>query len=153
MTDIEKAKKLTHCFYVLQRQHKHEHTHEHIRRRDIMALEAVTQIMRKQGDGLIKMSALSDYFNVTPAAVSQMVREYERKGWIERVVLEHDRRSVYLNVTKEAKALIKRNEEACMKDIVDFISYLGEEDSDAFIRILEKAMEYGPLMKHHMKEE
>lgn len=90
---------------------------------------------------------MSLYFRITPAAVSQMVKEYERKGWVERVVLEHDRRSVYLKVSEEAKALLKQNEEMAMKGIIDFIHYLGEEDSDALLRILEKAKDYGPLIK------
>lgn len=153
MKDIEKAKRLTQLFYIIQHQHKHETPHTHkMRRRDIMALEAVTSLLEKDEDSLIKMNELSEYFHITPAAVSQMVRDYENKGWLERVVLDNDRRSVYLKVTDEAKRLIKRNEEAAMHDIIKFLEYLGEEDGDAFLRILERAVEYGPLMKH-MKEE
>lgn len=153
MSDIEKAKRLTHLFYVMQHQHKHEAPREdHIRRRDIMTLEAIQYILKQEDETLIKMSKVSECFNITPAAVSQMIRDYERRGWIERVVLDTDRRSVYLKVSDDAAKLIKENEEACMEDTVAFIEYLGKADSEAFIRILEKAAAYGPIMKHRKKE-
>lgn len=150
MTDIEKAKELTHLFYVLSKQHNRSyHQEHHIKRRDIMALGMVQNMIAKQEDGLVKMSEISEMFHVTPAAVSQMVREYEKKGWLERVVLDSDRRSVYLKVTDEAIALIHRNEEVAMKSITDFIHYLGEEDSDALLRILKKADAYGPILRQN----
>lgn len=147
MTDIEKAKELTHLFYVLSKQHNRTFHHEqHMKRRDIMALGMVQSMIAKQEDGLVKMSEISEMFRVTPAAVSQMVREYEKKGWLERVVLDSDRRSVYLKVTKEAIALIHKNEEEAMQSITDFVRYLGDEDSDALLRILKKANEYGSIL-------
>lgn len=148
MTDIEKAKELTHLFYVLSKQHNRTCHHEqHMKRRDIMALGMVQSMIAKQEDGLVKMSEISEMFRVTPAAVSQMVREYEKKGWLERVVLDSDRRSVYLKVTEEAIALIHKNEEEAMQSITDFIRYLGDEDSDALLRILKKANDYGPILR------
>ena len=93
------------------------------------------------------MSDVSHIFHITPAAVTQMVREYERKGWIERVVLASDRRSVYLQLTDQASKLLKQNEAELLAGIVDFIHYLGDEDSDALLRILDKAKAYGPIMK------
>lgn len=153
MTDIEKAKRLAHLFYIMSKGHMRDHDHhchEHrIRKRDVLTLGAVLSCIDAQEDGLVKMSDMSTYFRITPAAVSQMVREYEKKDWIERVVLDNDRRSVYLKVTPVAKALLKQNEEEAMKGIVEFLHYLGEEDSDALIRILEKAKDYGPIIKKH----
>lgn len=156
MNDIEKAKRLVHLFYIMRKEHTSNHDHPcegKFRKRDFMTLNALLTRINAQADGLVKMSDMSVYFRITPAAVSQMVREYERKGWVERVVLEQDRRSVYLKVTEEAKALLKQNEEAAMQGIIDFIHYLGEEDSEALVRILEKAKNYGPIMKHHEESE
>lgn len=148
MTDIEKAKELTHLFYVLSKQRNRICHHEkHMKTRDIMALGMVQSMIAKHADGLVKMSEISEKFHVTPAAVSQMVREYEKKGWLERVVLDSDRRSVYLKVSEEAISLIHRNEEEAMKSITDFIRYLGDEDSDALLRILKKANAYGPILR------
>ena len=113
----------------------------------MMTLGVILDETEKSETGMIKMSDVSHIFHITPAAVSQMVRDYERKGWLNRVVLEHDRRSVYLRFTPEALELLKQNEEELLAGIVQFIHYLGEEDSDALLRILDKAKAYGPIMK------
>jgi len=146
MTEIEKAKRLGHLFYIMRKEHTQEH-HRDIKKRDVMALGVIQAAIDEQADGLVKMSDVSAFFRITPAAVSQMVREYERKGWIKRVIWENDRRCVYLKVTKAGRSVLKNCEESAMQEIVDFIHYLGEEDSDALIRILEKAKDYGPFCK------
>lgn len=153
MTDIEKAKKLVHMFYILKKEHGRNSPCEgHIKHRDIMALGALSGFIEKNKDGLVKMSEISEYFHVTPAAISQMVREYERKGWVTRVTLESDRRSVYLKLTDETVTILHDCEANAMQGIVDFMNYLGDEDSDALLRILEKARDYGPIMKHMKKK-
>ena len=153
MNDIEKAKRLSHLFYIMRRGHmpKPSHLSQELRIRDMMVLDVIKEAIERQKDGLVKMSDISMHFRITPAAASQMVREYERNGWLERVILDSDRRSVYLKVTNQAMELLKQNEEKLMQGIVDFIHYLGETDSDALIRILEKAKEYGPIMNHCTK--
>lgn len=154
MTDMEKAKTLIHLFYVIQKKHirgHNQHDRNIMKDRDIMALGAVSMIQQRQDD-LLKMSDISEYFHVTPAAISQMVRGYEANGWVERVYLEHDRRSVYLKITPSAKALLEKNEKMALSRFTEFIEYLGKEDSDALIRILEKAKAYGPIMPPDVKE-
>lgn len=152
MSDFEKAKRLEHLFFIMRRDHMpSEHVPQEFRLRDMMVLDMIQQATAHQPEGLVKMSDLSMYFHITPAATSQMVREYERKGWIERVISDRDRRNVYLKVTERAVELLKQNEERLMQGMVDFIHYLGEEDSDALIRILEKAKAYGPIIHHGKK--
>lgn len=150
MNDIEKAKRFSHLFYIMRKQHlsAHEGSNQRLfRMRDMMTLGAIQAETEKSENGMIKMSDVSHIFHITPAAVTQMVREYERKGWMERVVLESDRRSVYLQLTDQASKLLKQNEAELLAGIVDFIHYLGDEDSDALLRILDKAKAYGPIMK------
>ena len=55
---------------------------EEMNHREIMVLQA---ICRMHPDGTpVKMSDLSAFFQVTPAAVSQTIRAFERKEWVER---------------------------------------------------------------------
>ncbi len=150
MNDIDKAKRLSHLFYIMKKRHLSAHESQKqrfFRMRDMMTLGVILDEIEKSETGMIKMSDVSHIFRITPAAVSQMVRDYEQKGWLKRVVLEHDRRSVYLQFTAEALELLKQNEEELLAGIVQFIHYLGEEDSDALLRILDKAKAYGPIMK------
>ena len=79
---------------------------EEMNHREIMVLQA---ICRMHPDGTpVKMSDLSAFFQVTPAAVSQTIRAFERKEWVERVRPEHDRRTVYIRVS-ERRVRICRN--------------------------------------------
>lgn len=145
MTDIEKARKLSQLFYVFRKDNtkKQPCADENMNHRDIMMLNAAIS-MRK--DGLVKMSDISDHFHISPAAISQAIRTFEKKGWVERVVLENDRRSVYIKVSDEAKQMMKHVEDQMNDHLTDFLEYLGEEDSIALLRIMEKAVAYGKII-------
>lgn len=140
MDEMEIVRRLTHLFYMFRRENGNQFDQQpKIRHRDFMMLDAILSI--KKGD-LVKMSDISTYLQVTPAAVSQVIKNYEKKGWVDRVVLDDDRRSVYIKVSDEARDTIR----ACQKDVTDllyeFIKSLGEEDAEAFVRIMEKAIEF-----------
>ncbi len=148
MKEQEKAKQLWHLFYFMGKMRMQSQAQDEARMRDVMTLGMIAAEIERSEKGMIKMSDVSAYFRITPAAVSQLVRIYERKGWLVRTVLESDRRSVYLYLSEEGMRLLKEQEQGAMQGIVDFIHYLGEEDSDALIRILQKAKDYGPIVKH-----
>lgn len=146
MDEMEYVRKITKLFYLFRKDNAIGFGQEHpkIRHRDFMMLDAILSI--KQGD-LVKMSDISAYLQVTPAAVSQFIKNYEHKGWVERVVLNDDRRSVYIKVSQEARQVI----DSCQREVTDtlyaFIKSLGEEDAEAFVRILEKAYEFSAERK------
>ncbi|MEG0709025.1 MAG: MarR family transcriptional regulator [Longicatena sp.] len=138
MDEMEIARKITHLFYTMRKESLMKPSNNHkIGHRDIMMLDAIMRI-NAEGD-LVKMSDISTYFNVTPAAISQMIKTFENKNWVERILLENDRRSVYIKVTKEAKEMINGCEKHMSDKLLLFIEELGAEDAQAFIRILEKA--------------
>ena len=146
MADTEKAKQIAHLFFITNKSMKagnlrdfHDH---HMRKRDVWMLGTILGYIKEHHVEMMKMSEISTYFHITPAAVSQMIKEYERKGWVERIILDQDRRSVYLKVTDSGEKMLKQNEEAAMKDLIDFLEFIGDEDSDALIRILEKAASF-----------
>ena len=107
-----------------------------------MMLDAIIQ-----NGNMVKMSEISSYFHITPAAVSQMIRSFEKKGWVERVILDNDRRSVYIKVSDAGSRMIEQNEKHVTEKLVEFIEMLGEEDAEALIRILEKARIHAKKMK------
>lgn len=121
--------------------------------RDLMILDA---ILRMHPDGSpVKMSDISAYFQITPAAVSQGIRSFERKGLVERIRPCHDRRSVYVQVSEKAKEQMRQSAAAMRKNLQAFIQLLGEEDAQALIRILEKTLAFyrERHAKHPSKEE
>lgn len=108
--------------------------------RDFMVLDAILKL--NPIDRYVKMSELSAHFQVTPAAISQTVNTLEKKGWVERIHLEHDRRSVYVKVKEEAIQHMRKKGDLMKKNLASFITMLGEDDAQALIRILEKAILY-----------
>ena len=153
MNEMDIVRKITQLFYAFRKDNflnNERKSKFKLKHRDIMILDAIMRI--NHGD-LIKMSDLSDYFAVTPAAISQIIKQFEKEGWIERIHLESDRRSVYIRVNDEAQQMLKNCEDFMTKHLVDFIEYLGEEDANALVRIIEKAFTYANNRKQQNKEE
>lgn len=141
----EKAYQLKEELYVFRQMHFHKAFHKseknkdekHFMHKDMMFLH---WLMKQEEP--VKMNEIADFFHVTAAAVSQQMKEYEKKGWIERYTLENDRRSVYLKVSEKAETKLKACENEMNQNVIQFLEYLGEEDCDALLRILEKVRLY-----------
>lgn len=140
MNEMEIVRKIMRMFYLFRQENGMlmEHKEPLMSHRDIMMLDAIMKI-NPNGEP-VKMNEISQYFNITPAAVSQGIKAFEKKGWVERIRLEDDRRSVYITVTKEARDHMKACAERMSENLAAFISLLGEEDAQALVRILEKGI-------------
>ncbi|WP_416327497.1 MarR family winged helix-turn-helix transcriptional regulator [[Eubacterium] hominis] len=150
MDEMEVVRRLTHLFYAFRKENATGlNNHPRIRHKDIMMLDAILSI--NDGD-LVKMSDISTYLQVTPAAVSQFIKGYEKKGWVERIVLENDRRSVYIKVSDQAKEVMQTCEKHMTKSLYEFIEALGEEDAENFLRIMEKAVEFSKRKRENREK-
>ena len=108
MDEMDIVRKVTHLFYMFRRDNLlKKDDHPKMKHRDIMVLDA---IMKLNDGNLVKMSELSDYFQVTPAAISQIIKQFEKKGWVDRILLDTDRRSVYIQVSEDARRMMKNCE-------------------------------------------
>lgn len=144
MNELEKARKIFELSYLFKQDNRnHCGKEEQMMHREMMILHWMQYCHR---EGYVKMNDIADNFHITPAAVSQIMRNFEKKGWVERIVLDHDRRSVYMKVTEEAIRLMEKTEAYVHQRLAEFLKYLGEEDSDALIRIMEKATSYGKIL-------
>lgn len=140
MDEMEIVRRLTHLFYMFRKENLTRFDdHPRIRHKDIHMLDAIISI---NGGDLVKMSDISAYLQVTPAAVSQFIKGYEKRGWVERIVLESDRRSVYVKVSDAGKHVMESCERHMTDSLIAFIEALGEEDAEAFLRIMEKAVAF-----------
>ena len=144
MNEVEKAQKIFQLFYLFKQDNRYRNCkEEHMVHRDMMILHWMKHCHDEE---YVKMNDIADNFHITPAAVSQMMRNFENKGWVERTVLENDRRSVYMKVSDKAIQLMEETEADMHQKLVDFLTYLGQEDSDALVRIMEKAASYGKIL-------
>lgn len=140
MNEQEIAQKMMRLAYdVRQRSDPRGRKKQTMNSRDMMILHGMIHM---NPEGMIKMSQIKDYFHVSPAAVSQGIRSFEQQGWVDRIIQDNDRRSVYIRVTEKGRALMQQREQEFCDQMTAYFRYLGEEDSLALIRILERTIEY-----------
>lgn len=132
------VRRLTQLFYMFRHDSLRVKEDLEMNSRDFMMLDMIKKF--QEDSGMVKMNEISTYFHVTPAAISQIIRSFENKGWVERVLLENDRRSVYIKVSDSAIQEIKEREALMLSKLLSFIETLGKEDSEAMVRILEKVI-------------
>lgn len=106
--------------------------------REIMCLSFIAD--NHHGDK-VKLSEISNHFHVTPPAVSQMIRVLEDGGYIERVILKNDRRSVYVCISEKGIDTLKEADKVVNKEFVRLVEHLGENDALELLRIMKKCVE------------
>jgi DNA-binding MarR family transcriptional regulator len=65
-------------------------------------------LMQLHHKGACGMSEISERFEVTPAAASQLVEKLVQSGYIQREEDPHDRRAKLLNLTDKGRELIRQ---------------------------------------------
>ncbi len=90
----------------------------------------------------IKMNQIANHFNISPSAVSQFMRKFEKHDYIQRIVQENDRRSVYIKLTDLGEKETQRAFTHINKKLIRFIEEIGEEDAKTLLRILKKSPLY-----------
>lgn len=151
MDEIEIIHQLSRILYLYKKEIMMEtRKRSDISGRDLMLLEI---ILRMNDAHPVKMNEISHYLNITPAAVSQSIRSFEKKGWVVRVQQENDRRSVYISITEEAIQMVKSHEVRMKENLKAFITSLGPDDAQAFVRIVEKGLQFVKDQRHARMEE
>lgn len=76
--------------------------------------------------------------NVSTARVSILINKLEVKGYVERKTVEDDARKTIISLTEEARVYHQALEDKMTEMFAGMIDYVGKDDLDAFINILEK---------------
>lgn len=85
-----------------------------------------------------KPSELAKALGVTLSAVSHHINNLEKAGYIERIQDPKDRRIVRICLSEKGIELDRELKEKFFKGLCEMVTFLGEEDSDELIRILNK---------------
>ena len=73
-----------------------------------LSMPQFSVIMQLHHRGACGMSEISERFEITPAAASQLVDKLVQGGYIQREEDPHDRRAKLLNLTDKARAIIQQ---------------------------------------------
>ena len=100
---------------------------------------AVMAIARLEGMGKKARSGeIAKCSHSTPSAISQTLKSLEEKGLITRHRDEGDCRAVTVRLTDEGRAFNARGHELHEQMIDEVLEFLGPEDAEQFVRIMER---------------
>lgn len=88
--------------------------------------------------GACGMSGISEQFDVTPAAASQMVDKLVQSGYIVREEDPNDRRAKTLNLTPKGRQLIDAGNEERYRWVADLAGKLNAEERAQIVEALER---------------
>lgn len=108
------------------------------RLKDVMLFKTIYKAENHQ----ITMSELASIMGVSPAAVSQLIAGFEKKGLLQRVHSNTDRRTVYIQIVPEAIEMFQEHMEVHVKNVYDYLDYLGSDDCAHLRDILVKTTKY-----------
>ena len=74
------------------------------------------------------MSEIGRELNLSPSAVTQVSDRLERRGLIERVFLDEDRRVRKLRLTKKGQQLVRLREQKQLQRIAEVLESLGNDE-------------------------
>ncbi|NEG69875.1 MarR family winged helix-turn-helix transcriptional regulator [Bifidobacterium choloepi] len=91
-------------------------------------------------------SHLAVAMNVTPGRVSSVLASLTKKGWIERVEDEKDRRSVHVRLTDAGYESFRDHSVEMRDDICWIFSQMGERRTKAFVDLATEFITYLSLI-------
>jgi DNA-binding MarR family transcriptional regulator len=112
-----------------------------IKRSEFFLLVTLMNTIPSGADG-IKSSELSNQLQVTPAAVTHLINDLEKAGYVERVADPGDRRIVLLRPTGAGLKMMEVANSQFLEVLKGLTEFLGEDDSREFIRVMSLAMTY-----------
>ena len=139
MKEKDLAREMMQMMFMMGKNKGIHHDCEDIRGRDIMVLKAIESLDHGKP---VKMNMITNYFHISAPATSQIIRRFENLGFVERIQLEDDRRSVYIQLSDHAKEIIQKNEEELYNHFRGLIDYLGEADAEKFIELIHRTNTY-----------
>ncbi len=104
---------------------------------------AIMAVSRLEGEGRkVRPGDIAKCGQATPSAVSQTLKSLEEKGLITRQRDKGDSRAVTVHLTKEGRAFSARGRELHEQMIDGVLTYLGPEDAEHLVRIVERLADF-----------
>ena len=99
-------------------------------------LQILLFIHRENPTHQVTVSELANHLKVTPAAASQLISNYEKKDWVERVHSTTDRRTVYIQVSKFILERFRQDIKNVNEALSEELDGLSTDDLAGFTKVL-----------------
>jgi len=93
-----------------------------------LSMPQFSLLMQMHYKGACGMSEVSERFEITPAAASQLVDKLVQSGFVQRVEDPHDRRAKLLNLTDKGRDLIQKGIEERYRWVDELAGKLTAEE-------------------------
>lgn len=104
---------------------------------------AMMAVSRLEGEGRkVRSGDIAKCGQATPSAVSQTLKSLEEKGLITRQRDKGDNRAVTVHLTEDGRAFSARGRELHERMIDEVLTYLGPEDAEHLVRIVERLVDF-----------
>ena len=104
---------------------------------------AIMAVSRLEGEGRsVRSGDIAKCGHATPSAVSQTLKSLEEKGLITRQRDKGDSRAVTVHLTEDGRAFSARGRELHEQMIDEVLTYLGPEDAEHLVRIVERLVDF-----------
>ena len=104
---------------------------------------AIMAVSRLEGEGRkVRSGDIAECGHATPSAVSQTLKSLEEKGLITRQRDKGDSRAVTVHLTEGGRAFSARGRELHEQMIDGVLTYLGPEDAEHLVRIVERLADF-----------
>ncbi len=112
-----------------------------IRKNEMMLLMFLAYHLPDDSVGL-QPSELGEILRLTRPTITSMVNSLEEQGYVVRINDEEDRRVVFVRPTARGVELVSRAQAGFATSIAELIAFLGEEDAQELLRIMEKVRQF-----------
>lgn len=94
--------------------------------------------VQKQNEGVTPLM-ISSFFQIAKPSVTSMVNEMIKKGYLDKVPSETDRRSYTVTITNKGQELVAATHSEYFRGIEMLRNKMGEKDFESFIELIRKA--------------
>lgn len=98
----------------------------------------VLRILRGEGQPLPSLEIASRTIQIVPA-ITGLIDRLEKQGLVVRRRSRHDRRVVFVAITKKARGVLKRIDKPLMRLHANLLGHLSRKELHDLSRLLEKA--------------
>lgn len=107
-----------------------------------LVLFILHDVYLETGENKILLSVLRDRIRLAPSTITPLIASLEKDGLIERVIVKEDRRNIYLKLSKKGINFTNEAHTSLYNNVSEYIEYMGENDTEEFIRLLLKTKKF-----------
>ncbi len=94
-------------------------------------------IQKEQGE--VTPSMISDFFKIAKPSVTSMVSSLVKKGYLDKIMSDTDKRSYALRMTRKGNELLDSTFSEYYRTINELSERMGKKAFDQFIRLMQMA--------------